>query len=66
MDIFVNNAGVLDALEPMGECDREMWDRVMGVNVAGTYIASKLGVDTMLAQENRRRRDSECGQCRGI
>ena len=50
LNILVNNAGVMDAFEPVGEVSRETWDRVIGVNLTGTFLTTKLAVNMMLAQ----------------
>lgn len=51
IDVLVNCAGVMDRLEPAGQCDREIWDRVINVNLTGTFTMTKLVVNAMLAQE---------------
>lgn len=37
VDIVVNNAGVMDKLEPVGELEDEMFERVIGINLRGTF-----------------------------
>lgn len=37
VDVLVNNAGIMDDFSPVGDCSRELWDRVMGVNLVGPY-----------------------------
>lgn len=37
VDIVVNNAGVMDKLQPVGELDDEMFDRVIDINLRGTF-----------------------------
>ncbi|KAB5560228.1 hypothetical protein GE09DRAFT_1220882 [Coniochaeta sp. 2T2.1] len=51
LDVLVNNAGVMDDFTPVGECSRSEWDRVIGVNLTGSYLATKLAVNQMLAQD---------------
>ena len=51
LDVLVNCAGVMDRMEPAGECDLETWNRVIGINLTGTFLATKLTVTSMLAQE---------------
>ena len=41
LNILVNNAGVMDNFQPVGEVDNETWDRVMKVNVDGPYKAMR-------------------------
>ncbi|OIW31130.1 NAD(P)-binding protein [Coniochaeta ligniaria NRRL 30616] len=51
LDVLVNNAGVMDDFTPVGACPRVEWDRVIGVNLTGTYLATKIAVNQMEAQE---------------
>jgi NAD(P)-dependent dehydrogenase (short-subunit alcohol dehydrogenase family) len=53
LDVLVNNAGVMDNFTPVGACSRAEWDRVIGVNLTGTYLATKIAVNQMEAQEPR-------------
>ncbi|MDE3075604.1 MAG: SDR family NAD(P)-dependent oxidoreductase, partial [Chloroflexota bacterium] len=41
IDVLVNNAGLYDGLSrrPFHEIDPDEWDRVMAVNVKGTWLA---------------------------
>lgn len=48
VDMLVNNAGIMDVFDPVGETDKTMWDRVMGVNTTGTFLSSKAAVNHML------------------
>ena len=41
VDILCNNAGVLDALTPLAECEDDMWERVMRVNLTGPMMACR-------------------------
>jgi NAD(P)-dependent dehydrogenase (short-subunit alcohol dehydrogenase family) len=47
LDVLVNNAGVLDNFTPVGDCSRDEWDRVIGVNLTGAYLATKIAVNHM-------------------
>lgn len=52
LDILVNNAGMWGGLEfesPL-EISRELWDRVIGVNVTGVWLATKACAAKMVAQ----------------
>ena len=40
IDILVNNAGVI-SIAPVVAMDEEEWDRVLGVNLKGTFLCSK-------------------------
>lgn len=48
LDILVNSAGVTRRSEPEGLEWHESWQRVIDVNLKGTYMACKLAVDRML------------------
>ncbi|MEA2781293.1 MAG: hypothetical protein QOK29_2837 [Rhodospirillaceae bacterium] len=37
LDVLVNSAGVADA-KPLSDCDEEMWDRILNVNLKGTFF----------------------------
>jgi NAD(P)-dependent dehydrogenase (short-subunit alcohol dehydrogenase family) len=37
LDVLVNSAGVGDA-RPLLDCDEEMWDRILNVNLRGTFF----------------------------
>jgi len=51
LDVLVNNAGIMDHFDPVGELERAMWDRVIAVNLTAPMLTSKLAVNQMLAQE---------------
>jgi NAD(P)-dependent dehydrogenase (short-subunit alcohol dehydrogenase family) len=44
LDIVVNNAGVMDKLQPIGEVDDEMFERVMNINLKGTFYMTREAV----------------------
>lgn len=44
LDIVVNNAGVMDKLQPIGEVEDEMYEKVMGINVKGTFYMMREAV----------------------
>jgi len=50
LDIVYNNAGVLRPGEdgPVTEIERDVWDRLMGINVTGMYLVCKHCVPTMI------------------
>jgi NAD(P)-dependent dehydrogenase (short-subunit alcohol dehydrogenase family) len=50
LDMLVNNAGVMDSFDPVATLSKTTFDRVMGVNVTGTYLMSKAAVNVMLPQ----------------
>ncbi|KAF4549807.1 Short chain dehydrogenase-like protein 18 [Elsinoe fawcettii] len=41
VDILINNAGIMDRFEPVGELDKKTWDRVINVNLTAPYLTSK-------------------------
>lgn len=45
--ILVNNAGQAEGAT-LGETSRELWDRMLAVNLTGTFLCSKLAVPTMV------------------
>ncbi|KAL2111117.1 hypothetical protein VUR80DRAFT_265 [Thermomyces stellatus] len=50
VDMLVNNAGIMDAFDPVGETERAMWDRVLAVNLTGSFLATKAAVNVMLSR----------------
>lgn len=52
IDVLVNNAGLMAGIprRPFDEIPADEWDRVMAVNVRGTWNASKAVTPTMRAQ----------------
>jgi len=49
LDILVNNAGVM-LRKPTLECVRADWDRVIGTNLLGPFLASRFAIDRFLQQ----------------
>ena len=50
LDILVNNAGIMDLFDPVGSCTKEMWDKVLAVNLTGPFLVTKAAVNQFLAQ----------------
>lgn len=50
LDIVVNNAGILDKVDPVGETDDETWQRVFDVNVTGPMRFYRAAIPEMLKQ----------------
>ncbi|KAJ5624433.1 Glucose/ribitol dehydrogenase [Penicillium lagena] len=50
IDVLINNAGIMDKFDPVGDLDFELWDRVMAVNLTAPFLLSKLAVRNMLEQ----------------
>ncbi|KEY70828.1 hypothetical protein S7711_08528 [Stachybotrys chartarum IBT 7711] len=54
VDILINNAGVMDSFDPVATTTKSTWDRVIGINLTGAFLATKAAVSAMLAQEEDR------------
>jgi NAD(P)-dependent dehydrogenase (short-subunit alcohol dehydrogenase family) len=50
IDILVNNAGILGPYFPVMEYPEEEWDRVVAVNLKGTFLCCKAVLPVMKAQ----------------
>ncbi len=50
VDILVNCAGMV-AVRPFAEMDTATWDRVLGVNLRGTFLCCREAVRVMMAQK---------------
>ena len=48
IDVLVNNAGVMDNFEPVGDCPDSTWNKVMNINLNGVYYAMNAVVPHML------------------
>lgn len=48
LDVLVNNAGVMDNFAPVGELDNSTWERVMAINVDGTFKAMRSAIRIFL------------------
>lgn len=54
LDILVNNAGITGRSYgdgPTAECTEEAWDLIMGINMRGTFLCCKYGLQAMVPQE---------------
>ena len=51
LDVLVNNAGIVDDFSPTGALTLEKWNRVLNVNLNGTFIASKAALTQFEKQE---------------
>ncbi len=49
IDCFVNNAGISDPFENVGDSSPEAWGRVIDTNLKGTYFGSRAAVRYFLA-----------------
>ncbi|KAL4974907.1 hypothetical protein BDW66DRAFT_138829 [Aspergillus desertorum] len=50
LDMLINNAGVMDAFDPVGTTTKETWDRVIGINLTGAFLTTKAAVALMESQ----------------
>ncbi|KAI9833007.1 MAG: hypothetical protein M1819_003839 [Sarea resinae] len=51
LDVLVNNAGIMDRFDPVGDLEKDLWDRVIAVNLTAPYLTSKLAVNHFLSHE---------------
>jgi NAD(P)-dependent dehydrogenase (short-subunit alcohol dehydrogenase family) len=52
IDILVNNAGLGQTVQPLIELSREEFDRVLAVNLVGTFVCSKWVCRSMIRHES--------------
>ncbi|KAI1379936.1 NAD(P)-binding protein [Hypoxylon crocopeplum] len=50
LDILVSNAGMADKFDPVGSLSKEHWDRVINLNLTGSFLAFKAAVNAMEKQ----------------
>lgn len=50
IDVAFNNAGVENKATPLAEIELEEWDRILGVNLRGTFVCMKYEIAQMLKQ----------------
>jgi NAD(P)-dependent dehydrogenase (short-subunit alcohol dehydrogenase family) len=48
LDVIFNNAGIEGEQAPAADCTLENWDRVIGVNLTGTFLGMKYAIPAML------------------
>lgn len=51
LDYVVNNAGIMDRVDPAGELDKAIWDRVIAVNLTAPTMITKRAVNQMMAKQ---------------
>ena len=51
VDVLVNNAGIMDDFSPAGDLSKDLWDRVMAINLTGPYLTTKAAVKQFQKQE---------------
>ncbi|KAL2846697.1 hypothetical protein BJY01DRAFT_247127 [Aspergillus pseudoustus] len=52
LHILVNNAGIMDRFDPVGDLDPALWHSVIAVNLTAPFLLSRRAVQTFLAQES--------------
>lgn len=45
LDILINNAGIMDRFDPIGDLDLGLWERVIKINLTAPAILSKLAIN---------------------
>jgi NAD(P)-dependent dehydrogenase (short-subunit alcohol dehydrogenase family) len=50
IDCAFNNAGVENKAAPLAEIEIEEWDRILGINLRGTFVCMKHEIAQMLKQ----------------
>lgn len=50
LDVLVNNAGIMDSFEPVGEISDEKWQKIMDVNVLGVMRAMRKAISIFREQ----------------
>jgi NAD(P)-dependent dehydrogenase (short-subunit alcohol dehydrogenase family) len=50
IDVLVNNAGVMDYMQGVGEVSDDIWRRVMGINLEGPMFTMRRAVPQMVRQ----------------
>lgn len=50
IEILVNNSGIAEGA-PLKRTDKAMWDRIIGTNLTGTYLCTRMAIEEMLAAQ---------------
>ena len=50
LDIVINNAGLMDNMDPVGEMDDETWNQLIDVNLTGPMRLFRAAIPIFLAQ----------------
>lgn len=50
LDVLVNNAGVMDRFEPVGDVDNDKWDWIFDINVKGNFYSMRAATNLFLEQ----------------
>ncbi|MDR0950975.1 MAG: SDR family oxidoreductase [Candidatus Ancillula sp.] len=51
IDITVNNAGIMDGMQPVGKLTDELWDKVIAVNLNSVFYSMREAVQIFLKQK---------------
>lgn len=51
IDYVVNNAGMMDRFDPVGDMEREAWDRVMALNLTAPAMVTRRAVRDMMRND---------------
>jgi NAD(P)-dependent dehydrogenase (short-subunit alcohol dehydrogenase family) len=51
INAFFNNAGIEGVVSPLAEYDEDNWDRVIGVNLKGTFLGLRYVLPVMIEQK---------------
>lgn len=49
LDILCNNAGIMDLMTPVADVSLDLWNRVLGVNLTGSFLACRKAIPRMVA-----------------
>lgn len=51
LSILVNNAGIMDRFDPIGDIDMDFWDQVLAVDLTGPARVTKAAVQEFLRED---------------
>lgn len=53
VDILINNAGLADRFDGAADLDKNLWDRILAVNLTGPYMTTKHAITHFLNQGDK-------------